>query len=441
MPTTLPAATTEDRTVVAETTRRNFLLLAIHQAVMRTGWIFKTESIVMPAVLDTLGGGAWLRGCLPMLNRLGQSVPPLFFAEWVRRLPRKRLFLATCSVAMGVTFILMAVAWQQLDPTFPRTLTWIFISLYTAFFVAVGLQQVALGMLSAKLVKVNRRGALMSRASLVGGIAAILCAWFLLWPWMSAGRTHFVHIFIFAGLMFIFAAIVVIGVREPRDSDVPISTGTLNNIRNAFRTAWRNHNYRRLVSISLLYGMAITLFPHYQSLGRGRLELGFGQLVPWLIAQNIGVTLFSIPVGWVADRLGNRLAMRGLLLALSLTPLLALGVSHFPNLGPPGFWLVFLMLGLFPITIRVITNYALEIAPYDDQANYLSVVNLAMALPAIVFAPLVGWAIDLWGFEPAFISVDVLVVLAFLLSPTLDEPRHQQEAPQTDFWKDSDTEA
>ncbi len=441
MPTPQSVTSKEIQTASAETTSRNFLLLAIHQAVMRTGWIFKTESIVMPAVLDTLGGGAWLRGCLPMLNRLGQSVPPLFFAEWVRRLLRKRLFLAVCSIAMGVAFLLMAVAWQQLDPAFPITLTWIFISLYTAFFVAVGLHQVALGMLSAKLVKVNRRGALMTRASLVGGLAAILCAWFLLWPWMSAGRSHFVHIFIFAGLMFIFAAVVVIGVREHKDGEAPIPTGTLNNIRIAFRTAWRNRNYRRLVTISLLFGMAITLFPHYQSLGRGRLELGYGQLVPWLIAQNIGVTLFSIPVGWVADRLGNRLAMRGLLLALSLTPLLALVMSRFPNLGPPGFWLVFLMLGLFPITIRVLSNYALEIAPHDDQANYLSVVNLAMAMPAIVFAPLVGWAIDLWGFEPAFILVDVLVVLAFLLSPTLDEPRHQLTTPPAGFWKDSDTEA
>jgi hypothetical protein len=66
-----------------------------------------------------------------------------------------------------------------------------------------------------------------------------------------------------------------------------------------------------------------------------------------------------------------------LLLVVSLTPVLALGLSRFVELGPIGFWLVFLLLGLFPITLRVVANYALEIAPPDDQTNYLSVVNLA----------------------------------------------------------------
>jgi len=62
---------------------RNFLVLALYQITMRTGWIFKTESIVMPAVLDTITGGGplggLLRGCLPMLNRLGHSIPPICF--------------------------------------------------------------------------------------------------------------------------------------------------------------------------------------------------------------------------------------------------------------------------------------------------------------------------------------------------------------------------
>ena len=420
--------------------RRNFVVLALHQAVMRTGWIFKTESVVMPAVLDTLSGSALLRGCLPMLNRLGQSAPPIFLAQFVHGLRHKRFFLAACTTAMGVSFLLMAWAWRQLDPIYPELLTWIFVVLYTLFFVAAGLQQVTLGTLTGKLVRIQRRGSLMTWANLAGGISAILCAWFLLQPWMMAGRGHFVNIFLFAGVMFLFAAGLTFGVREQKEIDFPDKDGTWSNIRAAFLEAWHITNYRRLVIICFLYGLSITLFPHYQSLGRQRLGLGMGQLVPWLIAQNIGVTIFSIPVGWVADRLGNRLAMRGLLLVISLTPLLALGLSQFVDLGPAGFWFVFLLLGLFPITIRIISNYALEIAPHNDHANYLSVVNLAMSLPAILCAPLVGWAIDRWGFDLAFVSVACLVFLAFVLTPTLHEPRHQASAIQIDLWKDPETE-
>ena len=61
--------------------RRNLLLLALHQIVFRIGWIFKTESVIMPAVLDQLSGAGWLRGCMPVLNRFGQSVPPVFLAD------------------------------------------------------------------------------------------------------------------------------------------------------------------------------------------------------------------------------------------------------------------------------------------------------------------------------------------------------------------------
>ena len=36
---------------------RNFFALTLYQVTVRCGWIFKTESIVMPAVLDSIGGG------------------------------------------------------------------------------------------------------------------------------------------------------------------------------------------------------------------------------------------------------------------------------------------------------------------------------------------------------------------------------------------------
>jgi len=36
----------------------NFCLSLFYYCSLRIGWIFKTESIVMPAVLDTIGGSA-----------------------------------------------------------------------------------------------------------------------------------------------------------------------------------------------------------------------------------------------------------------------------------------------------------------------------------------------------------------------------------------------
>ena len=55
--------------------RGNFFKIALFQITLRTGWIFKTESIVMPAVMDSISGAGWLRGFLPVLNRFGRSGP------------------------------------------------------------------------------------------------------------------------------------------------------------------------------------------------------------------------------------------------------------------------------------------------------------------------------------------------------------------------------
>ena len=41
---------------------RNFLWLTLHQVLMRVGWVFKTESIVMPFFMDAIGGGPVMRG-------------------------------------------------------------------------------------------------------------------------------------------------------------------------------------------------------------------------------------------------------------------------------------------------------------------------------------------------------------------------------------------
>src|SRR4051794_12291200 len=76
--------------------RWNFLTLIVYQVLMRTGWIFKTESSIMPAVLDSFAAYgtpasalSWLRGPLPLLNRFGQSVPPLMMARRIKVMPRK----------------------------------------------------------------------------------------------------------------------------------------------------------------------------------------------------------------------------------------------------------------------------------------------------------------------------------------------------------------
>ncbi len=89
-----------------------------------------------------------------------------------------------------------------------------------------------------------------------------------------------------------------------------------------WQTCSEDRQFRILVIISALFGLSMTLMPHYQNLARVRLDLGFSELLPWLIIQNLGVAVFSVPVGSIADRIGNRAALRMVLSFLIAAPIL-----------------------------------------------------------------------------------------------------------------------
>jgi len=75
--------------------------MTIHSVVFRMGWIFKTETVLMPAFLDMLGASATVRGALPMLQKICQSGPQISMAHVASRLARLKwvYFLLVISTA------------------------------------------------------------------------------------------------------------------------------------------------------------------------------------------------------------------------------------------------------------------------------------------------------------------------------------------------------
>ena len=144
----------------------------------------------------------------------------------------------------------------------------------------------------------------------------------------------------------------------------------------------------------------------------------------FLIAQNAGTGGFSLISGAIADYYGNRLSLRvGMFLSAS-APLIALGFASgwIPG-GRDWYWLTFLILGLTPLTIRSLVNYTLELVEETGHARYVSTLTLTMAIPFLL-SPLVGWCIDLWGFEIVFLCITTLIFSSGLMTFRLVEPRH-----------------
>ncbi len=405
-----------------QTIRWNFWGLAFYQVILRIGWIFKTESIIMPAVLDSLGCGPAVRAWLPLCNRFGQSVPPLLLSHRVRGASRKKILLSVCSFCMAIAFLVLAACWRWTGGT-GAWLPYMFIGIYAMFFLVTGIHQLCFGALQGKLVPVRRRGRLLMAASILGSSLACLIAALLLPRWLSGVGARFDLIFAFTGVCFLVASAVAITFDEFPDNFGRPAT-TLAKILDGARQVWRQSaNTRRLAIVAALFGSSVILFPHYQAMARERLGLTFENMMLWVVIQNAGTAMFSFLVGPLADRRGNRIVLLVILAIIGATPLLAVGVSHTGSVwGARMYPLVFLFVGLTPNVFRTFNNYTLEISKPSDHPRFLSTISLFIAGPAIL-SPLAGLAIAKIGLDPVFVGASLLMFLAWLMAFGLNEPR------------------
>lgn len=447
-PVPTPASQDQQQTIAHDPPHHteNFSLLSLYMVTMRTGWIFKTESIIMPAVLDVIGGAGWLRGCLPMLNRFGQSVPPMLASSFIRSTPLKKRTLTAMTWVMSICFLVLSGVWAWTDGKSNGWLPYVFLSIYAIFFAATGINMLVLNTLKGKLIRVRRRGLLDLVSNLVGATVAISCAWWLLTRWLGSSSVaavqtgvgialpasdfsqepNFTMIFLFTSAMFAVAAVIGSRCFEVPDEIASDGRSSLQILQAAVATFRDDHNFRRLAIVGMMFGMSFTLFPHYQSMGRSRLSLTLAALVPWVIAQNLGTAMFSVPSGWAADRFGNRRVLNLLMLALCVAPMLSLYLSQLESVNSHWFNVVFLLLGLTPVAIRVINNYTLEICSPEDRPRYLSTLGLCVAAPPVLMSALLGYLVDWISFEFVFLIGAACLFVGWLLTFGLTEPRHSE---------------
>lgn len=413
---------------------RNTFWLEVYQVIVRVGWIFKTETIIMPAVLDAVVDSGALRGLLPVLNRGGQSVPPLFAAGALARLPRKKWALVRTSLAMAACFGVLAVAWTPLAERRPDLLALLFLVLYALFSASNGLNQLVVAALQGKLIAPGRRGRAMVVSAVIGSALAILAAVLLLGPWLET-RDGFPRIFAATGIFFGLAAMAPLLLDEPAadpaaDSLPPPAVWGWAGLR-AGVVGWHaalttDAALSRLCVVAGCFSMVLMLFPHYQAFARDRLGSTIGSLLTWVVVQNAATGIVGLVAGPVSDQRGTRIVLLWLVALSATTPLVVTLLSLLPHAtAVDWFWIVYAPLGLNPISLKLFTNYALELAPRAvDHPRYVSIVGAALAVP-FVLSPLIGLAVDAVGFRPVFVAGAAVIAAGAALAIALPEPRRR----------------
>lgn len=405
---------------------RNFMLLTLYQVVLRCGWIFKTESIIIPAVLDLIAGSGWIRGFLPILGRIGQSCPPLLYADRLRNLPLKKWSLFGTSLAMAVAFGGLASLFiPGVDSAIGESAMVVgFLGFYFLFFCATGLNQLGFGTSQGKLIPPHLRGRLMLASNVIGAIIAISLAATLLPRWLQGNAIQVNWIFGFAALSFVLSAMTVIGLQEKRDRTEKKAFSPKKLFWESYLVVRNDHRFRWVCLIAGAFGFSLMLFPHYQALARERLDVDLSRMIFWVIIQNAGTAVFSLLGGPLADWKGNRLVLRTMLFGVMILPLGSVLLVHSGEIGLHLFDWLFLFVGVTPITFRAFTNYTLELVPAELHPRYLATQSLCIAVP-MVLSPLVGLLIDLTSFEVVFCGIAVILFGGWLMTWSLVEPRHE----------------
>lgn len=407
----------------------NLGILAVQLIIMRIGWIFKTESVIIPHVLDVISGNAaWARGFLPVLNRLGQSLPPLLAADFIRDIRLKKRALIFTTLGMALPFLILAGVWSWLDNRSQPWLVVLFLVLYFVFFAATGLNQLVDGTLQGKLIRPARRGRLLGIAGVIGAAGAVSAAWFLLRPWIQLPNYDgFVYIFLFNGSAYVIAGFMAnLCYEQPDLQTAKLSTQPpwWTPFVRAWQTFRDDQRFRRAALVATLFMSGLLLFPHYQSMARELLGTSSIDIIWWVIAQNISVGLLSPFFGGIADRYGNRIALRIAAFMAALTPLTAvlLASSWFP-FGRQWFWITYVFLGVTPVTMKTIANYTLELVPREKHPQYLSTMTICYTIPFLL-SPLLGVVIDLIPWQLPFLVISGTIAVGGLLTFRMAEPRH-----------------
>jgi hypothetical protein len=412
---------------------RNTCWIIVYQLLVRVGWLFKTETVIMPAVLDAVVDSGTLRGLLPVLNRGGQSLPQILFAGPLARMRRKWPVAVVTTAAMAGCFGLLAAAWGPLAASRPERLALLFLVLYGSFAAINGLNQLVLATLQGKLIAPGNRGRAMVASVTVGSVLAIAAAIWLLGPWLTEAD-GFPRIFAATAICFAVAAIVPAFLDEPAEvpraaTSQPVGSWLARlaeGTRDWRRTLAGDPALVRLSGVAACFSAVIILFPHYQAFARDSLGTPLTSLVTWVIVQNVATGLVSLVAGPVADRRGTRIVLIGLVAVSAVTPLVVAGLSLVPPaVAARWFWIVYAPLGLNPVSLKILVGYALELAPeIPDHPRYVSIVGAALAAP-FVLSPAIGYAVDAIGGRPVFLVGSAVIAGGAILALGLPEPRHR----------------
>ncbi|HTY60097.1 MAG TPA: MFS transporter [Bacteroidota bacterium] len=402
------------------TERRNFLVNGVEGALAVAAAAFINPQTVLPALVNRLGGSNVVVGTLGVLVNVGIYIPQIFAARYVETIPWKKPWAVRYGLTHRMFVLVMAVAILLLGADHPGAALWIFLVLFTAMQVVVGVATPGWFDLFAKLTPARKRGRLVGLRNSAGGLCAFACGVCLTWILARFAFPSSYAIAFFAAFALQMGSFVLLGeLRETEPSTVSVRRPFFAFLKELPGILTSNPPFRKFINacaILTFATMPVSFYTVYALEKFSADESAIGEFTLIMVAIQV---VSALVTGYLADRYGNKTA-----LLVASVSLLGASIMAFaaPSLG--WFSLVYLLLGInlgTEITARY--NMSIEYGPAKKRSTYVGLMNTLLA--PFYLSGIIGGILSAWiGLRGVFLLGGLSSVTGIVyLARQVKEPR------------------
>ena len=380
--------------------RKNFFLNSVEGAIIVASGAFINPQTVLPALVSRLGGNNLAVGALGVIVYLGVFIPQLFAARYVETLPWKKPWALRYGLIHRLFVLVMGLEILLLGGIRPGAALWLFLVLYTAMQVVVGVATPGWFDLFAKLTPPRRRGMLVGVRNSAGGACAFVCGLLLTWILASWGFPVSFAVAFFAAFLLQMASLATLNeLAESEPSAVPLRRPFSAFLREMPGVLRANPPFRHFITACAILTVATMPVSFYTVYALGRFQAGEAAVGEFTLIMVAIQVVSSLVTGYMADRYGNKKVMivaAASLLGASLIALCA------PTLG--WFRLVYLLLGInLGTEINARYNMSIEYATARERSMYVGLMNTMLA--PFYLTGMIGGALGEWfGLGAVFLA-------------------------------------
>jgi MFS family permease len=364
------------------------------------GLSFASQTTILPAFASHLGASNVSIGAIPALMTLGWFLPSLPAAHHTRTLARKLPLVLRYTAAERVPFLVLAIlafTTAERAPAFTLAATLVMLLVITS---TGGALTPAWLDVVARAIPARLRGRFFGLSSSVAALGGLLGSFGTSWILATAAPpAGYGWCFLAAAACMGLSWIALALVREPAADPVPAPLPARGFVRLVLEILRSDGNLAWFLAARACMGLANMSAGFFAVHALRALDARDWQMGLFTGAALAGQLAGNAALGWMADRVGHRLALMTGLIAMLGANAAALVTQSLEAYG-----LVFALAGVHQAAISVSgQTMLLEFAPApEERATYVGLGNTALA-PVYFAAPLLaGVLADAFGLHLVF---------------------------------------